>query len=73
MPRKPGTKTYRPSRDWWQRNAATEAAKAVKPAPFKALTDEEVARVLAGLKSPAPTLDDVTAKVCGDVLHSVGA
>lgn len=71
MTRKPGTKTYRPSRDWWQRNSATEAAKAVKPTPFKALTDAEIARALDGLKSPSPTLDDVAAKVCGDVVRGM--
>jgi hypothetical protein len=71
MPRTPGTKTYQPSRDWWQRSAATTAAEAVKPAPFAALTEDEVARILLGLRQP--TLDDVATKVCSDVLRSVGA
>lgn len=72
MPRTPGTKTYQPSRDWWQRSAATTAMEAVKPAPYVALTDEEVARILGGLgKSAEPTLDDVTAMVCADVLRGV--
>lgn len=69
MPR--GYSEYRPCDDWWQRSAATTAREAVKPAPFAALTEDEVARILLGLRQP--TLDDVAAKVCGDVMRSVGA